>query len=136
MRIKNIINSVLAATLILSLPMHAYAEEGMSKKKSAKVSTKTYNESEFIKTFSNKTRQQVADILGKPESTSQGRKPSQGEASMANVVGTKSTSHNDNVEMWYYAHKVRYDAKHTYSKVELTFMNDRCQNVAYFNEKK
>lgn len=136
MRIKNIITSVLAATLILSLPMHALAEEGVSKKKPAKAPTRTYGESEFIKTFSNKTRQQVADILGKPESTSQGRKPSQGEASMATIGGAKSTSHNDNVEMWYYAHKVRYDAKHTYSKVELTFMNDRCQNVAYFNEKK
>lgn len=135
MRIRNIITTVFAVSLILTLPLLAYADEGISKKKSAKAPTRTYNESEFIKTFSNKTRQQVADILGKPESTSQGRKPSQGEATMATMGGAK-TANNDNVEMWYYNHKVRYDGKHTYSKVELTFLNDRCQNVAYFNDKK
>ena len=40
-----------------------------------------------------------------------------------------------NVEMWYYTNVVKYDAKHTYKSTELTFVNDRCQNVAFFNNK-
>ncbi len=38
--------------------------------------------------------------------------------------------------MWYYHHIVRYAPKRTYDKVELTFVNDRCQNVAYFNDRR
>ena len=136
MKINKFFATAVAASLILALPMHASAEEGTSKKKSSKTASKVYNEGEFIKLFSNKTRQQVTDVLGKPATMNQGRPPSDEEASMA-TLGQKAERNkkNDSIEMWYYKNIVRYDPKHTYSKIELTFVNDRCQNVAYFNEK-
>jgi hypothetical protein len=137
MRIKHIISTIFAATLILALPVHADDGGNVSKKKAAKASSKVFGEGEFIHMFSHKTRQQVSDALGKPASTNQGRQPSDEEAAAATIgQGGERNKKNDSVEMWYYKHIVRYAPKRTYDKVELTFVNDRCENVAYFNDKR
>ncbi len=141
MRIKHIFSTIFAASLMVTLPVHANADDGDAsvKKKSAKPATKIFDEGQFIRMFSNKTRQQVADALGKPASTNQGRQPSEEEAARATLGqggDAARSKKNDSVEMWYYKHIVRYAPKRTYDKVELTFVNDRCQNVAYFNDRR
>jgi hypothetical protein len=40
-----------------------------------------------------------------------------------------------NVEMWYYSNIVQYQPKKTYKVIEMTFVNDRCMNIAFFNNK-
>ena len=137
MRIKHIIFTFFAASLLVALPIRANADgDSIGQKKASKASAKTFDEFQFVRMFSNKTRQQVADMLGKPASTNQGRQPTDDEASMATIgqPGERSKN-NDSVEMWYYKHIVRYAPKRTYDKVELTFVNDRCMNVAYFNDR-
>jgi hypothetical protein len=39
------------------------------------------------------------------------------------------------VEMWYYKNIVRYDPKRTYKETEITFVNDRAMNIAFFNNR-
>ena len=126
---------ITAATLtLLSLTgamSHAADNSGEAKKQGKKV----YNEVEFVKIINNKSKQQIIDTIGKPVKKAQASKPL-GAESAVQKFGSLDNSKKDNVEMWYYNNIVRYDAKHTYSRVELTFVNDRCQNVAYFNEQK
>ena len=40
-----------------------------------------------------------------------------------------------NVEMWYYNGRVNYAPNKTYKFTELTFVNGRCMNIAFFNNK-
>jgi len=123
-----------AASILVFSHATSYAvEDGSSKKVSVK-KKKVYDEVEFVKLINNKSKQQIIDSLGTPVSKAQSSKPS-GADDTVQKFGTLDNSKKDNVEMWYYKNIVRYDPKHTYSKVELTFVSDRCQNVAYFNEK-
>ncbi|MFM9913519.1 MAG: hypothetical protein ACKVN9_08300 [Methylophilaceae bacterium] len=128
--------SVCAATLVLSSPVQVFAADNVNSSKYSKKSGKTYEEMQFIKLFSHKNRQQVSEALGKPMSIAQASKPSNAELSMAKMGKSMDQNKVDNVEMWYYKNIVRYDRKHTYSKIELTFVNDSCKNIAYFNEPK
>jgi opacity protein-like surface antigen len=124
---KQLMTAFLAAAVMLSAP--AWAE---TKTKAAKAAAaKTYDEDTFIRTFSNKTKQQISDAIGEPERKQMSVKPSNAD----NVVGQplNSTSKPVNVEMWYYKNLVRYDAKRTYKTVELTFVNGHCANMAFFN---
>lgn len=102
-------------------------------KKTAK--KKVYKEGEFVVLVRNKSKKQVAEMLGDPVSKMQGSSKPSGAESATMAMGRIDPTRRDNVEVWYYKNLVSYDAKNTFSKVELTFMNDRCQNVAYFNEK-
>jgi hypothetical protein len=113
----------------VALPLQAAAAEKASK--SAK-SSKTYGENEFINLFSHKSMKQVTAIAGKPIRTAQAVKPSAAEATLGRPLDNKSGA---KVEMWYYQNMVRYDDKHTYKTVELTFVNDRCLNIAFFNDR-
>lgn len=40
-----------------------------------------------------------------------------------------------NVEMWYYKNLVKYDPKHAYKETEITFVNDKVMNIAFFNNR-
>jgi hypothetical protein len=113
-----------------SADVAADAGKKTSQKKAGK---KVYEEASFVKLISNKSKQQITDLLGAPVSKAQASKPSGAEAAVQKF-GTLDNTKKDSVEMWYYKNLVKSDAKHTFSKVELTFVNDRCQNVAYFNE--
>lgn len=138
MHMKQIVG-LIAVTASLALgAVSVHAEDDMtgSKKVSSKKAGKkvVFDEQAFVKQISNKSKQQIIDLLGAPVNKAQASKPSGAEANVQKF-GTLDNSKKDNVEMWYYKDIVRSDPKHTWNKVELTFVNDRCQNVAYFNEK-
>ena len=40
----------------------------------------------------------------------------------------------DKMEMWYYANVVEYSPGKTYLKTEITFINDRCRSISFFNQ--
>ena len=124
--------AILIATM-LSQPVLNSIADGKPKKSEAKIAknVKSYSEEEFLNRFSHKSRKQISDALGKPVRVAQGSKPSGAEATLARPLDKDKPS---NVEMWYYEKLVRYDEKHTYKTVELTFLNDRCENITYFNQ--
>ena len=124
------------ATLLLNTPAQVFADDVAIAAKLSKKSKKVYGETEFIKLFSHKSRQQVSEVLGKPADVAQASKPSNAETSVARLGQSMDQTKVDHVEMWYYKNLVRYDPKHVYNKIELTFVNDICQNIAYFNDKK
>ena len=95
--------------------------------------TKTYTEDEFLNNFSGKSKKVVVEKLGAPARKELSVKPSNAE----NVTGQKedSKSKRVNIEMWYYKNLVKYDAKKTYKETEVTIVNDRVMNIAFFNNK-
>ncbi len=126
MLMKKWLSSALLAIALAGLAFGASAEGA------AKPKLKTYGEVEFLKAFSGKTRKQVADALGQPVKKEMSSKPTNAE----NVIGRPlDTSKPSNVEMWYYTNRVKYDATHTYKTTEITFLNDRCNNIAFFNNR-
>ena len=132
MQIKKILVALSALSFIFAMtPMHVEAADKQVKA-SAKKGGKTYGEEEFLQLFQNRSGKQVADVLGKPLRVGQGSKPSGAEATLGRPLDQKKGA---KVEMWYYEDKVRYDPKHTYKTVELTFVNDRCLNITYFNNR-
>ena len=131
MHLKKSLAVLCAASFILAaLPLQASAAEKVAK--STKSSAKTYDENEFINKFSHKSMKQVTELAGKPVRTSQASKPTDAEATLGRPLDKSSGA---KVEMWYYQNMVRYDDKHTYKTVELTFVNDRCLNIAFFNDR-
>ena len=96
--------------------------------------SKTYTEDEFITNFSGKTKKAITAKLGKPTKTALSVKPSNaGQVTGKNVDDKKSKPVK--VEMWYYGNVVKYDKKRTYKETELTFVNDRVMNIAFFNNR-
>lgn len=127
---------VMALGMGLVLTTHAAEGDGTTVKTPQKTAKKkVYKEGEFVVLVRNKSKKQVAEMLGNPASKMQGSSKPSGADSATMAMGRIDPTRRDNVEVWYYKNLVSYDAKRTFSKVELTFMNDRCQNVAYFNEK-
>lgn len=115
------------AVLMLAISATPVFAEPAAKGKAA-----TYTEDEFLRSFSGKSRKVVVERLGAPVKKEQAVKPS----NAAGVVGQSlDTSKPVNVEMWYYSNLVKYEAKKTYKMTELTFVNDRCMNIAFFNNK-
>jgi hypothetical protein len=97
-------------------------------------SGKTYTENEFIDNFSGKTKKAITAKLGKPAKTALSVKPSNaGQVTGKNVDDKKNKPVK--VEMWYYSNVVKYDPKRTYKETELTFVNDRVMNIAFFNNR-
>lgn len=91
-----------------------------------------YSETDFLRAFSGKSRQVVTERLGKPVKKEQSVMPS----NAGGVVGKQlDTSKPVNVEMWYYNNLVESSPKKTYKVTELTFVNDRCMNIAFFNNR-
>lgn len=137
MHVKQIVGAIVVASALALSAMPGYSADDTAgtSKKTQKAGKKVFDEVSFVKMISNKSKQQITDLLGVPVNKAQASKPT-GAESAVQKFGTLDNSKKDNVEMWYYKNIVRYDPKHTYSKVELTFVNDRCQNVAYFNESK
>jgi len=116
------------ATSLPSLP--SFSADNASK-------SATYNEDQFLNTFSGKSRKVILEKLGAPAKKEQSVKPS----NAMSVIGPKiaasdaDTQKPVNVEMWYYNDLVHYEAKKKYKVTELTFVNDRCMNIAFFNNK-
>ncbi len=99
----------------------------------ATAGNKTYTEDEFLTAFSGKTKKVVIEKLGTPIRKELSVKPSNAET----IVGQKedSKSKRVNIEMWYYKNIVKYDAKRTYKETEVTIVNDRVMNIAFFNNR-
>lgn len=95
--------------------------------------SKTYTEDEFLSGFSGKSKKVIIEKLGQPSRKELSVKPSNAET----VVGQKedSKSKRVNIEMWYYKNLVKYDPKKTYKETEVTLVNDRVMNIAFFNNK-
>lgn len=120
-----------AALMLNSAPVVVSAAGNDTK--SVSKSRKTFGEEEFLNLFSHKSRKQVTEALGKPLRIGQSSKPSSAESALAAAGKPMGKDKSASVVMWYYENLVRYDDKRTYKTVELTFVNDRCMNITYFN---
>ena len=99
----------------------------------AQAAGKTYTEDDFLRAFSGKSSKVVVQTLGEPNKKEVSVKPSGANAMLAGK-GTES-SKPVNVEMWYYNGRVNYAPNKTYKFTELTFVNGRCMNIAFFNNR-
>ncbi len=96
---------------------------------------KTYTESEFLDSFGGKTKKMITAKLGAPAKKALSVKPTNAGAMTGGRVKEDSKSKPVKVEMWYYKDLVRYDPKRTYKETEITFVNDRVMNIAFFNNR-
>jgi hypothetical protein len=96
---------------------------------------KTYTENEFLDKFSGKTKTVVTEKLGEPAKKELSVKPSNASTMVGGKDADDGKSKKVKVEMWYYKNIVKYDPKHTYKETEITFVNDRVLNIAFFNNK-
>ncbi len=113
---------------ILGIAMMAFTLNGFAGKKV------TYTENQFLDAFSGKSKKVILQKLGEPVKKEMSVKPSGAGTFMAKV-GKEEKSKPVKVEMWYYNHIVNYDPKHTYKETEITFVNDRAMNIAFFNNR-
>jgi len=96
---------------------------------------KTYTEDQFLSSFSGKSKALITQKLGAPFKKDASVKP-QGASSFLNRVGAdEKGSKRVNVEMWYYKNLVKYDPTRTYKETEITFVNDKVMNIAFFNNR-
>lgn len=96
---------------------------------------KTYTENEFLSTFSGKTKKVITERLGTPFKKELSVKPSGANTVMLKAGADESKSKPVKVEMWYYKNIVKYDPKRTYKETEITFVNDKAMNIAFFNNR-
>jgi len=92
-----------------------------------------FTEVQFLNSFSGKSKKVVLEKLGAPVKKEQSVKPSNANTMIAGRG--KQTNKPVNVEMWYYNAIVSYAPNKKYKFTELTFVNDRCENIAFFNNK-
>ncbi len=97
--------------------------------------SKTYTEDQFLNAFSGKTKKVISDKLGAPFKKEQSVKPAGAVGFLSKVGADEKSSKRVNVEMWYYKNLVKYDPKHTYKETEITFVNDKVMNIAFFNNR-
>ena len=107
---------------------------GLFAASSAFAAGKTYTENEFLDSFGGKTKKVITAKLGAPTKKELSVKPANAGAVTGKNLDNKS-SKPVKVEMWYYKNIVRYDPKRTYKETEITFVNDRVMNIAFFNNR-
>lgn len=100
---------------------------------SLQAAPKTYTENEFLDSFSGKTKKVITDKLGSPVKKDVSVKPTGANAILAKTGANEKNSKPVKVEMWYYTNLVTYAPKKTYKEVEITFVNDKAMNIAFFN---
>ena len=96
---------------------------------------KTYTEDEFLNHFSGKSKKLVISKLGAPAKKQLSVKPTNAGAIIGKNVEPEKGKKPVVIEMWYYKSIVRYDPKNTYKETEITFVNDRVMNIAFFNNR-
>ncbi len=101
----------------------------------ANAADKTFSENEFLNNFSGQSKKVVEDKLGKPVKKQVAVKPTNAEQVTGKSFKGDGKSKPVKVEMWYYNGIVKYDPEHTYKEVEITFVNDRVGNIAFFNNR-
>ena len=95
----------------------------------------TYTEDQFLNNFSGKSQKIITANLGAPAKKELSVKPAGASTFMAKAGADDKNSKPVKVEMWYYNNVVKYDAKHTYKETEITFVNDKAMNIAFFNNR-
>ena len=121
------LNNILASGLIVGL----LAATSVFAAGAAKI----YTENEFLDKFSGKTKTVITEKLGAPAKKELSVKPTNASAMVGGKDVDDGKSKKVKVEMWYYKNIVKYDQKHTYKETEITFVNDRVLNIAFFNNK-
>ena len=122
---KNILKKLCQTALVISILAST----------SLIAATKIYTENQFLDNFQGKSKKIVSEKLGIPIKKQLAVKPTNaGAVTGQNVEGQKG-SKPVKVEMWYYKNNVRYDQKRTYKETEITFVNDRVMNIAFFNNR-
>lgn len=96
---------------------------------------KTYTEDEFLNNFSGKTKKVITEKLGAPAKKELSVKPTNANTMLGGQVKEDKSSKPVKVEMWYYKNLVKYDKKNTYKETEVTFVNDRVNSIAFFNNR-
>ena len=96
---------------------------------------KVYTENEFLNNFSGKTKAVISAKLGEPAKKELSVKPTNASTMVEGKDAEDGNSKKVKIEMWYYKNIVKYDTKHTYKETEITFVNDRVLNIAFFNNK-
>lgn len=96
---------------------------------------KTYTENEFLGAFSGKSKNVIVDKLGQPFKKELSVKPSGASTMLMRAGADEKNSKPVKVEMWYYKNIVKYDASRTYKETEITLVNDKVQNIAFFNNR-
>lgn len=96
---------------------------------------KTYTEDQFLNSFSGKSKKVISDKLGQPFKKEMSVKPEGASGFLGKVGAEEKNSKRVNVEMWYYKNIVNYDPKRTYKETEITFVNDKAMNIAFFNNR-
>mgnify|MGYP000862529986 FL=1 len=94
-----------------------------------------YTEDQFLNAFSGKTKSVVVAQLGDPAKKELSVKPAGASGYLGRVGADEKNSKKVNVEMWYYKDLVNYDPKNKYKETEITFVNDRVMNIAFFNNR-
>ena len=120
--IKKICLSLAMATLLVSAVTSVQAAT-------------TYTEDEFLNKFSGKPQKVIAEKLGAPFKKELSVKPTGASTVLGQAGVEEKGSKRVTVEMWYYKNIVRYDPKHTYKETEITFVNDKVMNIAFFNNR-
>ena len=100
-----------------------------------KMSQNTYSEDEFLNSFSGKSQKVITDKLGSPAKKELSVKPTGASAMMAKAGADDKKSKPVKVEMWYYKNIVTYAPKKTYKETEITFVNGKAMNIAFFNNR-
>lgn len=96
---------------------------------------KTYTEDEFINAFSGKSKKVIIEKLGEPFKKELSVKPAGANTMLLKAGADEKKSKPVKVEMWYYKNVVKYDAKRTYKETEITLVNDKAMNIAFFNNR-
>jgi len=121
--------------ILLTFAMAAFLAATMSSVQAAPPKNKTYTENEFLSTFSGKSKKVIIEKLGQPFKKELSVKPSGASTVMLKAGADEKNSKPVNVEMWYYKNIVKYDPKRTYKETEITFVNDKAMNIAFFNNR-
>ncbi len=121
--------------LLLTFAMATFLVATFSSAQAAPPKSNKYTENEFLNLFSGKSKKVVTDKLGRPFKKAMSVKPSGASTVMLKAGADEKNSKPVKVEMWYYKNIVKYDAKRTYKETEITFVNDKAMNIAFFNNR-
>ncbi|MGB2831375.1 MAG: hypothetical protein WBC07_00355 [Methylotenera sp.] len=126
--------SLIAATFLTASISLAQAEQPVKTTSKAPVKV-SYTEDQFLTAFSGKMKNVVVSKLGNPAKKEMSVKPAGASGFLGKVGADEKNSKRVNVEMWYYKNLVNYDPKNKYKETEITFVNDKVMNIAFFNNR-
>jgi hypothetical protein len=132
---QSTINKLKNTTKILCLAFTCATLLGVAGQVYAASKNKTYTEDQFLNAFSGKSKNVISSKLGSPFKKELSVKPQGATGFLGKVGADEKNSKRVNVEMWYYKNLVNYDPKHTYKETEITFVNDKVMNIAFFNNR-